>query len=63
MLRGWSLEVYFALPADPSPSSLAVGALAGAVTDVDLTLHDVDARTLDETELVLESPTAGAPTC
>ena len=56
MLHGWSLEVYFALPADPSPSSLAVGAIAGAVTDVDLTLHDVDARTLDETELVLESP-------
>ena len=56
VLQGWSVEVYYALPGDPSPSMLVVDSLPGAVTDVDLTLHDVDAKTLDETELVLESP-------
>ena len=57
-VQSWSLDVYFGLPAAPSPSTLAVSGLPRDLTDVNLVLSDVDGgscRQLD-TELLLESP-------
>ena len=51
----WEIELYYGLPADPSPSTLAVSGLPDDVTDVDLVLNDVTGD-LDYSEFVLESP-------
>lgn len=55
-IRDWSLNVYYAMPAAPSPSTLAVAGLPNSVTDVNLSLNDINLNSLNDTEFVLESP-------
>lgn len=52
----WSLYVDYSTPASPSPSTLAVTGLPKGITDVNLSLNNLNMQYLDDTEFVLESP-------
>lgn len=56
VISDWSLDLYYTVPASPSPSAVTVSGLPKSVTDVNITLNDIDLDYLDDTELVLESP-------
>lgn len=55
-IRDWSIGLNVALPASPSPSAVAVTGLPSGITDVNLSLHDIDLAGLEYAEVVLESP-------
>lgn len=55
-ITDWSLNLRYSTPATPSPSTLAVGGLPNSVTDVNLSLNDINLSYLSNTEFVLESP-------
>ncbi|MCW2834587.1 MAG: hypothetical protein JWN68_2540 [Nocardioides sp.] len=53
---GWNLTVSYSVPAEPDPSAVPVSGLPNSITDVSLVLNDIDLPSLNNTELVLESP-------
>jgi subtilisin-like proprotein convertase family protein len=55
-IDNWSMIAYFSVPASPGSSDLAVSGLPNGITDVNLTLHDIDLNHLGDTDFVLESP-------
>jgi subtilisin-like proprotein convertase family protein len=54
-IDAFEVDVYYGLPADPSPSSLPVSGLPSGTTDVNLVLNDLTGY-FGYTELVLQSP-------
>lgn len=52
----WEVWFDYSIAASPSPSTQIVSGLPNGITDVNLSLTDIDLGWLDDTEFVLESP-------